>query len=235
MRELMRPLVAHLPAALALLVSQPNAQEKVPPPSAEDLQFYEREVQPILATNCYKCHGDRDKKVRGELWLRTRTNVLRGGHSGPIIDPVEPDQSRILRFINHEDREHRMPPKRKLAAGDIDVLTEWVQRGAPMPEIEGEWIYEKPDLVTEEARRFWSFQPIAKPAPPAVQDGAWCRNEIDRFVLARLEANGLAPVAEADRVSLIRRATYDLTGLPPTPEEVRVLRRRPLRREPMKS
>ena len=213
----MRPrlLVPPLPLVLAVAAADLTAQD-----GADDLRFYRDEVQPVLEANCYRCHGDRSVKIRGDLWLRTRTNVLRGGHSGPIVDLVEPEQSRILRFINHEDREHRMPPKEKLANADIAALTEWVHRGVPMPVVDGEWIYDKPDLITDEARAFWSFQPVAAVELPAVRDPAWCRSEIDRFVLARLEQAGLRPVSEADRVSLIRRATYDLIGLPPTPAEV---------------
>jgi len=185
-----------------------------------DERFYRDKVQPILANNCYKCHGNRDGKIRGELWLRSRTNVVRGGHDGPIIDFVAPEQSRLLRFINHEDAEHRMPPKQKLPAEQIAVLTEWVARGAPMSVAESEWVYEKPTLLTAEAKAHWAFQPIADPKPPEVEGEGWCKNDIDRFVLARLQQAGLSPNGPADKVSFIRRVTYSVTGLPPTVEEI---------------
>jgi len=199
---------------LVALAAQVTAQQD------EDLQFYRQRVQPILEDSCYQCHGTRDKEVGGHLWLRTRQNVLEGGDSGPIIDLVDPEMSRLLRYVNHADAERQMPPDRKLPAAQIEILTEWVTRGAPMPVVEGEWVYERPSLFTDDARAFWSFQPIANPAPPEVRDDEWCRTEIDQFVLHRLERAGLTPNGDADRTTLIRRATYGLTGLPPTIAEI---------------
>ena len=186
-----------------------------------DQRFYREEVEPILRRNCYRCHGDREKKIRGDLWLRARRNVVIGSESGPVVDFVAPEKSRLLRFINHEDAEHQMPPKKKLAAADIRILTEWVRRGVPMTVVEDEWMYERPSL-DDAARQHWAFQPIADPAPPEVTDSSWCRDPLDRFVLKRLVDAGLRPASSVDRISFIRRSTYGLTGLPPTPAEIAV-------------
>ncbi|MDP6931094.1 MAG: DUF1553 domain-containing protein, partial [Planctomycetota bacterium] len=186
----------------------------------EDELFYRREVQPILAKNCYKCHGDRERKIKGGLWLRARHNILQGGQSGRVVDLLEPERSRLLALIRHEEAERPMPPKKKLAAAEIDTLTRWIGKGLPMSIVEDEWIYEKPNIVTTDSKSFWSFQPKTEPTPPAVKDQEWCRNEIDHFVLARIEDAGLRPAKETDRISFIRRASYDLTGLPPTIEEI---------------
>ncbi|MCA8956007.1 MAG: DUF1553 domain-containing protein [Planctomycetes bacterium] len=186
----------------------------------DDERFYRTEVQPILAANCYRCHGDRKAKVRGNLWLPARRGVLRGGTGGPIVDLVHPDHSRILRFLNHEDAEHQMPPKRKLGAADLAVLTEWVRRGVPMTVVDDEWLYQPPSLLTAAAKQHWSFQAVGEQAPPQVAATEWCRNEIDRFVLQRIVAAGLQPNRETDRVSLLRRVSYSLTGLPPSSQEI---------------
>jgi hypothetical protein len=186
----------------------------------KDVAFFNDKVEPILRKNCYKCHGTRDKKIRGQLWLRSRRNVLQGGKSGTIVDLASPEASRILRFIKHEDSDHQMPPKKKLAAADIAILTEWVHRGVPMPVIESEWLYKKPSMFTEKAKSHWAFQPLTKAAPPVTLDPTWCRNDIDRFVLARLGSANLKPNPATGRISFIRRATYDLTGLPPTTEAI---------------
>lgn len=190
--------------------------------AVEDEQFYRTKVQPILAANCYECHGKRKGKVRGDLWLRSRTNVLAGGDNGAIVDLHRPETSRILRFLNHETPEHQMPPKpkKKLPAADIAILTEWVQRGVPMTVVEDEWIYERPSLFTDEALAHWSYQPVRAPEPPKTNDSDWPRDDLDRFILAKLEDAALAPNAAADRVSYIRRAKYTLLGLPPSRVEI---------------
>ncbi len=186
-------------------------------PSADQVQFIEKQVRPILTAHCLGCHGG-EKKVRGGLRLTTRAGLLAGGDSGPAVNLEAPEKSLLLEMLSHEGRK-KMPPKGKLPQTQIDILTRWVKMGAPWSE--GSLSQRRgPPPVDDEARRFWSFLPLARPTPPAVRQTDWVRNPIDAFVLAKLEAAGLAPAAPAGKASLLRRITYDLTGLPPTPEEV---------------
>jgi mono/diheme cytochrome c family protein len=184
-------------------------------PTAEQAAFFEKEVKPILRANCVSCHGG-EEKVKGGLRLTSRAELLKGGRSGPVVSLDNPDESRILEAINYEGL--KMPPKGKLPQAQIDVLTRWLKMGVPWP---AEAVVKRgPPPVDDNARRFWSFRPVARPELPAVQDTAWVRNPIDAFVLAKLEAAGLRPAPPADKVALLRRVYYDLIGLPPTPQEV---------------
>ncbi|HZW33494.1 MAG TPA: DUF1553 domain-containing protein [Isosphaeraceae bacterium] len=199
-------------------------------PAAEE--FFEAKVRPVLAAHCLECHGT--AKPKGGLRLDARDSMLKGGEGGPVVVPGKPEESALIEAIRY-DGGVQMPPKGKLKNEEIAALTEWVKRGAP-------WPSPRPDLasrtpaaaaspaatgattstaaVTEQARSFWSLQPIGHPEPPAVRDEAWPDSPIDRFILAKLEANGLAPSPPAGKAALIRRATFDLIGLPPTPEEI---------------
>jgi len=185
---------------------------------ADGLRFFEESVKPILETNCWSCHGG-GEKTRGNLDLTTRAGALKGGDFGPAVDLEYPEASLLLEAIRYEGLE--MPPSGKLAEEEIAILEEWVMTGAPAPAGDGAPAEtETEPLITEEDRRFWSFQPITRPEPPEVQNEGWVRNPIDRFVLHRLEAEGLRPAPEASRIELVRRLSFDLTGLPPTPEDV---------------
>ncbi len=191
-----------------------------PPSAASARDFFEKSVRPVLATHCYECHGP--KKQRGGLRLDSRAALLTGGDSGPAIVPGHPEQSRLVKALHYKS-EPKMPPKAPLAPAQIAVLTRWIQQGAVWPETTAEV---RPTAIgptftiTPKDREFWAFRPITDPPVPAVRDRTWPQNTLDHFVLARLEAKELRPVAPADRRTLIRRATVDLTGLPPTPEEV---------------
>jgi hypothetical protein len=182
--------------------------------------FFKNEVAPILTAKCAKCHGA-GEKLESNFKLTDRKSVLAGGDIGPAVDLDSPSESLLLSAINHVDLE--MPPTGKLPQAQIDVLTKWVMMGLPFPEgalkIEAH-AHAGPPQVNDENRKFWSFQPVKRPKVPEVGSSGWATNEIDRFILAKLEANGLAPNPPAGKATLIRRATYDLTGLPPTPEEV---------------
>src|SRR5262245_31412685 len=178
-------------------------------------EFFEKEIRPILVERCQSCHGD--KMHKGGLRLTSRDAALRGADGGPVIVPGKPSESRLVRAIEYAG-ELKMPPTGKLPDRDIVRLQRWVADGAVWPQAakagasaEGE--------VTPRQRDWWAFRPVRPVAPPAVRNGAWPRTEIDRFVLAELENRGLAPAAPADRRVLLRRATFDLTGLPPTPED----------------
>jgi len=187
---------------------------------AEAIAFYEKKIKPVFADNCAGCHADDPEEFSGNLAITSRTSLLRGGDSGPAVDMQSPEKSLLLSAINYESFE--MPPDGKLPKETIDDIKLWLQLG--MPWTPGEEVDhgapEKKSIVDEAARKWWAFQPVTRPEPPAVQNDAWCRNEIDRFILGKLEANGYQPAPAADRLALIRRACYDLTGLPPTAEQV---------------
>jgi hypothetical protein len=188
--------------------------------SAEGLAFFEKDVLPILQANCLECHGA--KKPKGGLRLTSRERLLKGGDLGPALDEAKPEESRLLLAIIYKDKP-QMPPSGKLPQKDIDTLTRWVKMGAPWTPGGTETIVKadpEGGKVTPESRNYWCYRPLKRPEPPAVKDNDWVKSPIDAFILARLEAKGLTPNPPADRVALIRRATYDLTGLPPTPEEV---------------
>lgn len=186
-----------------------------------DLTFFETKVRPILATHCFKCHGP--DKQRSDLRWDHIDFALKGGERGPALVPGEPDKSRMITAISYKDRELRMPPTGRLSKKNIATLTEWVRRGAPWPDeprpAAGEGASERFDLEKRK-QSHWSWRAIQKVAPPAVKQTDWPASPIDRFVLARLEAKNLAPAADADRRTLIRRVYLDLIGLPPTPDQV---------------
>ena len=212
-----------LPAAVLLLASSVPARgsEPVPPahrPTAEQTRFFEESVRPILAERCFSCHGE--SKQRGDLRVDSLNSLLAGGESGPALDLEHPGQSLLVEAIRYESYE--MPPTGKLPDEEVAVLTRWVETGAAWPGYDGavRELATGGSKITDEDRAWWSFQPIADPQPPTVDDGGWCRNEIDRFVFQSLADQGLAPAGEADRRALIRRVYFDLTGLPPTPDEV---------------
>jgi mono/diheme cytochrome c family protein len=208
-----------LSSSLALLAAAGwAAQEKTPSlnkATPQQAAFFETKVRPVLFANCFSCHGENAPKAG--LRLDTAAGMVRGGARGAAVVPGDPGKSLLLKAIRHEGPQ--MPPNRKLKDEEIAAIAQWVKDGAPWPE-------EKPVntgkefVITEKQRQFWSFKSPVKPTPPAVKNAAWAKSPIDRFVLAGLEAKGLAPAPQADRRSLIRRAYFDLIGLPPTPEEV---------------
>jgi hypothetical protein len=188
--------------------------------SAKEVEFFEKQVQPILKAHCVKCHGG--GKVRGGLRLTSRAGVLQGGDLGPAVSLEKPEESRLLKAIRYQEG-LEMPPTGKLLPRDVEVLTRWVHGGLPWSagaEVVTTPGHEESGKVTEAARRFWAYQPVKRPEPPVVAHRELVRNPLDAFVLHELEAKGLEPVGLADRVALVRRAYYDLLGLPPTPEQV---------------
>jgi cytochrome c553 len=187
--------------------------------SPVDTEFFEKQVRPVLVEHCFKCHAN--GKSRGGLSLASRDSLLRGGDSGPAVVVGQPAKSRLIQAVRHEGEMH-MPPKSKLTDRAIADLTAWIQRGAPWPAAPAasDGIRSPGQPISAADRAFWAFRPIADPPVPAVNDRAWPRKSLDHFILARLEARGLHPVRPADKHALLRRATFDLTGLPPTPEEL---------------
>jgi mono/diheme cytochrome c family protein len=184
--------------------------------AADPADFFETHVRPLLAKNCFTCHTD---AKMGGLQLDTREHALLGGKSGPVIVPGDPAASRLITAVHYTDAKLKMPPSGKLPDADIEALTTWIKDGAVWPVTAGK-VLPPEYVITKEQRQFWAFQPVANPAPPATKTPKWARSDIDRFILAKLEAEHLKPAAPADRRTLIRRAYFDLTGLPPSPAEV---------------
>jgi hypothetical protein len=188
-------------------------------PAQAGVDFFENKIRPILANNCYKCHSSQAAKLKGGLSLEYHETILKGGDSGPALVPGDPDKSLLIKAVRYGDPDLQMPPKgNKLTDSQVADLVAWVKMGAPDPRSAGKAL--AAGNWSKERRQHWAFQPIKHEAEPEVHDTNWVANPVDAFVLAKLEANGLKPNAPADRRTLIRRATYDLTGLPPTPEEV---------------
>ncbi len=205
----------------SLVASLCVRQEPVPLANGDGAAFFESRIRPLLAEHCYECHSDRKTHPKGGLRLDTRAGLLAGGENGPVIVPGDPEASRLVRAVRRSDPELEMPPDEELSDAEIADLIEWVRRGAPDPRTgEAEPASEWDARGLERAREHWAFRALADPAPPAVADGGAVRNEIDRFVLAELEEQGLASAPEADRRTLLRRASYDLLGLPPTSAEL---------------
>ncbi len=204
--------------------SQRQAQTALPAqePSREGLEFFEKKIRPALTENCYACHSEKSKRPQGGLLLDSIEAMLKGGASGqPAIVPGDPEKSLLIKAIRHTDAKLQMPMGGKLADQVIKDFEAWVKMGAPAPRASAPTAASNyPAYNFDEARRFWSFQPLKDHQPPKVKNVAWVKSPIDRFILAKLEEKGLKPVTDADKRALIRRATFDLTGLPPTPDEV---------------
>ncbi len=209
--------------ALALLVGDRSRADDVPPkPVADGAAFFEAKIRPVLVDRCYQCHSAGSDKIKGGLRLDHREGMVKGGDAGPSVIPGNPDESPLIEAIRYKDESLRMPPKTPLSPDQVADFEAWVKMGAPDPRdaLPAGPAPDRPTIDFEKARGFWSFRPVVDPPVPAVKDASWPKNDVDRFLLARLEAAGLAPVADAGRATLIRRATFDLTGLPPTVEEV---------------
>ena len=174
-----------------------------------------------MAETCSKGHRATAKKLKGGLRLDYRAGVLKGGDSGPAVQPGKPEMSRLVEAINYDNVDLEMPPSGKLSAAHIADLNEWVKRGAPWPDeaVVGNEVKEKFNLAKRKAEH-WAWQPIKKQVPPRVKQANWPTSPIDSFVLAKLEEAKLKPATEADKRTLIRRVYFDLIGLPPTSEQI---------------
>ena len=181
-------------------------------------RFFENEVRPLLIKHCHECHSEESGKKKGNLLLDRKAGWEMGGDAGPAIVAGDLDASLFIKAIRYEDPDMQMPPKSRLSAEEVSIFEKWVAMGAPDPR-DGD--LEKEDsgrqFSLEDARNYWAFRPLKKVTPPAVADADWPRGSIDRFVLATLESRDLPPAPDADPRALIRRAHYDLTGLPPAP------------------
>ncbi len=168
-------------------------------PTAEQLDFFEKKIHPVLVDRCHECHSPEAKKIKGGLLLDTRASILQGGDHGPALVPGDPEKSLLIQPVRYQDEKLQMPPKHPLTPAQVADFEAWVKMGAPDPR----------------ARSATNPAP-----PPAMKNQRRPKKFIDQFIHAKLEAQPMTPVAATDKRVLIRRATFDLTGLPPTPEEV---------------
>ncbi len=213
-------------ASLVILILLAGGLPAAPPTvSREDAAFFETRVRPVLVRRCFDCHGPKTDNEAG-LKLDSLASLLTGGRSGPAIKPGNPDNSLLVLAIRHDPATPDMPPKSKLPLAEVADLAEWIRRGAPWP---GQRPVRTrvmpatdPDAFPydQAARDHWAFQTPQPVHPPDINSARQVRSPIDRFLLARLEAAGLRPAPETDRRTLVRRATFDLHGLPPTPDQV---------------
>jgi cytochrome c553 len=205
------------PAAFCLLTAPALAEDHAP----QGIEFFEKQIRPLLVEHCSECHGADTQE--SDLRLDGYAGIIRGGASGPAIVPGKPEQSLLLSAVGYADEALQMPPGGKLPAKSIALLKRWIAMGAPHPKSAEPSAPAKASQTQDdlaEARRFWAFQSVVRPAVPAPKRSDWVKSPIDAFVLADLEARQLTPAPPATKRVLIRRATFDLIGLPPTPEEI---------------
>lgn len=223
------------PADEAAAPARPTTEQR--PPTEEEVEFFETRVRPVLAEACYSCHAETSPRIRARLKVDSVAALLEGGVSGPALVPGDVDGSALIEAVRYEDLTFAMPPSGKLDDDQIRDLERWVAMGAPWPEgpepsmtmvsvrdsAGGESLEREIDM--EEAREFWSFQPVTRPKAPRIDGDRWSWTEVDRFLRAAMDEEGVRPVGDADRLTWLRRVTFDLTGLAPTPEEQKAFER----------
>src|SRR6266508_3193850 len=188
-------------------------------PKPEEIQFFENKIRPLLAEYCYPCHSASAEKLKGGLRLDTKDGTLRGGESGnPAILPGDAEGSLLIQAIRYQNNDLQMPPPKqgRLTDQKVAAFVAWVNLGAPDPRVAPVSSSE----VRVPSSKHWAFQPPKDHPIPSVKNSAWPKTAVDHFILARLEEKELEPAPPADKRTLIRRATCDLIGLPPTPAEV---------------
>ena len=211
---------ARVPQLTSLLLTALSAASLSAQTNSQGIEFFEKKIRPVLTQHCYACHSAKTQAM-AELGLDSKTGLAMGGSRGPAIVPGSPETSLLLKAISYRDPDLKMPPTGRLSAEQIEDFTTWVRMGAPDPRVDEVLPATAPvSIDIEEGRRFWSFQPIRNPAPPSVKRSGWPLNEVDNFILAALESKGLSPAEAADKRTLLRRVTFDLIGLPPTPKEI---------------
>lgn len=184
-------------------------------PSPDQIDFFEKKIRPVLVEHCYKCHSQTEGKSRGGLTVDTKQGVLQGGDTGPSVDGNDPNKSLLIKAMRYESDDLEMPPKQKLPANVISDFEQWVRMGAPDPR-DGPVVTKSPSEV---AKDHWGFRPISNPAVPAASKPSWEKTPIDRFITRKMTEKGIEPSEMADKRTMVRRATYDLLGMPPTMPE----------------
>jgi hypothetical protein len=221
-------------SAIALLACSSAWADEKPPaveqqaeahsPTAEQLEYFESRVRPLLVSRCYECHSHTAEEaagLKGGLRLDIRAGVQQGGDSGPVLVAGKPDESLLIRSVRYSDVNLQMPPDSQLPDEEIQILEKWIMMGAPQPADDPNAAASmKRGIDLDGARSLWAFQVPQHHEPPQVTQHQWPRKPLDHFILSALEGRKLVPAAMATRRELIRRATFDVTGLPPTPEEV---------------
>jgi hypothetical protein len=206
-------------AWLACVASGAGAAAGAEPPR-EQIEFFEQKIRPLLVKRCYECHSERADPVQGGLRLDSRAGVQAGGDSGPAVVSGRAGESLLIEAVEYAGDRVQMPPEGQLPGREIALLREWVDRGVPMP-ADTSAVGERTKIDFEAGREFWSFQPVVSREVPAVRDTGWAAGRVDRFVLAALESRGLTPSDAADERTLLRRLSFDVTGLPPLPDDVK--------------
>jgi cytochrome c553 len=207
---------AFVVAAVPAMLSAQTASND----EAKRIEFFETKVRPVLANNCYNCHSA-DTNSQGGLRVDDRNGLLMGGNRGPAVVPGQPEKSLLIQAVSHTHPKLKMPPNKHLSEQQIADLTQWIKDGAVWPKVELPASIEVPVAKYEKLKKkHWAFQLLTAIKVPTVKNAAWPLADIDRFILAGLEKKGLMPVGDADRVTLLRRVTFDLIGLPPTPQEI---------------
>jgi len=189
-------------------------------PNIEGVEFFEKNVRPLLAARCYGCHSSKLEKPMSGLLLDSRAGMLRGWKSGvPVVIAGKPDESLLISAVRRTNKDLQMPPGKALESNEVESLVAWVKMGAPDPRTDAIAL-PVPSYDWEKARQHWAFRPIQDPQPPKVTAAEWNKSPIDRFIKAKLDEKKLTPQPRATKLALIRRVTYDLIGLPPSPEDV---------------
>lgn len=212
----MRRLISLL-SALPLAAAAADAPNDL---TSEQTDYFNKKVLPVLKQRCFECHSHEAGKIKGGLVVDSRDGMRKGGDTGPAVVPQKLKDSLLITSVRWDDPDFQMPPKEKLPDGEIKMFEEWIKMGAPDPRKAPAMVGNQ-QAIAAKSRDHWAFKPIGNPSLPEVKDKAWPKTAVDNFILAKLESKGIKPSAPTDRQTLIRRVTYDLTGLPPTAEEVR--------------
>src|SRR5260221_4169306 len=191
-------------------------------PTPEGIDYFEKNVRPILVDTCYKCHSAQSEKLKGGLYVDSPYGLRKGGKTGPAIVPGEPEKSLLIKAVRYVDEDMQMPPKEQLSKGQVAALETWVKMGVPDPRTDPATAATAAaapaptTLSLAESKNFWSFKRPVMPSVPVVKGGDWAKSAEDAIILDKLAASGMQPAAAADKRTLIRRATFYLTGRPPT-------------------
>jgi hypothetical protein len=204
--------------SIAMLLATGTAWAADPPVERRQLAFFESKIRPVLVKNCYECHAADSKKISGGLLVDSRQGLLEGGESGPAVVPGDLKESLLISALKHDGFE--MPPKGKLSPTVIADFEKWIQDGAIDPRRATNLVARPKAIDIEAGRKHWAYHPLKAPTIPTIKNTAWPSNDIDRFILARLESAGLSPGPDSKKIVLVRRLYFDLIGLPPAPEQI---------------
>lgn len=223
----MRRIRSTIPLLLLVFGCGPCAADAA---DAAQAEYFERRIRPLLAEHCNACHSKKSGAENGELVLETIAGIAAGGSRGPVLSPGKPDESLLMQALRYSAEDLQMPPEGKLPDRELHLVEEWIRQGAVLPEYHAEAAADGEAAAGIDfgaGRRFWAFQPLQRPRLPKTAHASWVRRPLDAFVFRELQAAALTPSAAADRRTFLRRLTFDLTGLPPTPDELDAFARDP--------